>query len=264
MLIIGERINSSRKPIARAIEAYDTAFIQNEARIQAESGADYIDVNAGTFMGEEADRLKWVVETVQQATELPLCLDSADPKVIEAVTPLVKAPPMINSITYESERLKGILPLAAERKAKVIALCQAEAALAHTTEAKVELAAKLVEESVSAGVPLNDLYIDPLIFPLANDTKAALAALEAISRIMNNHPGVHTTCGLTNISYGLPERKLVNRTFLISAIAFGLDAAILDPTDKKLYGALKTAVMVMGRDNFCMDYIAAFRQGRLG
>jgi len=81
---------------------------------------------------------------------------------------------------------------------------------------------------------------------------------------MNNHPGVHTTCGLTNISYGLLERKLVNRTFLISAIAFGLDAAILDPTDKKLYGALKTAVMVMGRDNFCMDYIAAFRQGRLG
>lgn len=264
MLIIGERINSSRKPIARAIEAYDTAFIQNEVRIQAESGAHYIDVNAGAFMGEEADRLKWVVETVQQATELPLCLDSADPKVLEAVIPMVKAPPMINSITYEPERLKVILPLAVEHKAKVIALCQGESALAQTTEAKVELAAKLAEECVSAGVPLDDLYIDPLVFPLANDTQAALAALEAISRIMNNHPGVHTVCGLTNISFGLPERKLVNRTFLISALAFGLDAVILDPTDRKLYGALKTALMVMGRDDFCMDYIAAFRQGRLG
>ncbi|MBW2622526.1 MAG: dihydropteroate synthase [Deltaproteobacteria bacterium] len=264
MLIIGERINSSRKPIARAIEAHDQGFIQNEARIQAESGAHYIDVNAGTFMGEEADQLKWVIETVQQVTELPLCLDSADPRVIEAVIPLVKSPPMINSITLEAERLEIILPLAAEYKAKVIALCQAQDSLAHTTEAKVELAGHLVEKSVSAGVPLDDLYIDPLVFPLANDTQSALAALEAISRIMKDHPGVHTTCGLTNISYGLPKRKLVNRTFLITAIAFGLDAAILDPTDNKLYGALKTALMVMGQDNFCMDYITAFRQERLG
>jgi 5-methyltetrahydrofolate--homocysteine methyltransferase len=264
MLIIGERINSSRKPIAQAIAAHDTGFIQNEARIQAKSGADYIDVNAGTSIDKEADQLKWVIETVQEVTKKPLCLDSADPKVIQAVIPLVQSPPMINSITLEPERLEILLPLAVEHKAKVIALCQAQDSLVHTAEAKVELADRLVEASVLAGVSLDDLYIDPLVFPLASDTQAALAALEIISRIMENHPGVHTTCGLTNISYGLPERKLVNRTFLITAIAFGLDSAVLDPTDNKLYGALKAALTVMGRDKFCLDYISAFRQKRLG
>jgi 5-methyltetrahydrofolate--homocysteine methyltransferase len=121
----------------------------------------------------------------------------------------------------------------------------------------------LAEKVVEAGIPLDDLYLDPLIFPLANDVNSAKASLTAIAKIMEMIPDVHTTCGLTNVSFGLPNRKLINRTFLITAIAYGLDSAILDPTDRNLYGALKTAVMVMGKDRFCMNYIAAFKQGRL-
>ena len=263
MLIIGERINASRKPIAEAISSRNISFIQNEAKTQATAGADYLDVNAGTFVGEEAKHLRWIVETVQEVVDLPLCIDSPDPSVIKTMLPLVKKTPMINSITLEPFRLEGILPLVAEHKAKVIALCQSGDSIADTVEAKVRMAGQLVEKVREAGISLDDLYIDPLVYPLATNDQSALATLDAIEKIMKQFPGVHTTCGLTNVSYGLPNRKLVNRTFLVAAIARGLDSAILDPTDKQLFGALKAALMIAGKDEFCMQYITAFREGRL-
>ena len=263
MLIIGERINSSRKQIAEAISSRNAAFIQNEAKAQVEAEANYIDVNAGSFIGEEAKHLKWLIEIVQEVTDHPLCIDSPDPEVIKSVLPMVKTAPMINSITLERHRLEDILPLVVEYKSKVIALCQTEDSMAETTEDKVEMVGKLVEKATVSGVPLDDLYIDPLVYPVATNTESALATLNAIEQIMKQFPGVHTTCGLTNISYGLPNRRLVNRTFLVAAIVRGLDSAIIDPTDKELYGSLKAALMVMGKDEYCMGYIRPFREGRL-
>jgi 5-methyltetrahydrofolate--homocysteine methyltransferase len=263
MLIIGERINASRKPIAEAISTRNVAFIQNEVKTQVMAGADYLDVNAGTFFGEEAKHLRWIIETVQEVIDLPLCIDSPDPAVIKAMLPLVKKTPMINSITLEPSRLEGILPLVAEHKTKVIALCQSGDSVADTAEAKVKMAGQLVERVKAAGIPLDNLYIDPLVYPLATNDQSALATLDAIEQIMKQFPGVHTTCGLTNVSYGLPNRKLVNRVFLVVAIAQGLDSAILDPTDKQLFGALKATLMIAGKDEFCMQYITAFREGRL-
>jgi 5-methyltetrahydrofolate--homocysteine methyltransferase len=262
MLIIGERINSSRKSIAEAISSRNISFIQNEAKIQATAGANYLDVNAGTFVGEEAKHLKWIIEIVQEVVDLPLCIDSPDPSVIKAMIPLVKKTPMINSITLEPFRLKEILPLVAGHKTKVIALCQSGDSIADTVEAKVRMAGQLVEKVRAAGIPLNDLYIDPLVYPLATNDRSALATLDAIEQITKQFSGVHTTCGLTNVSYGLPDRKLVNRTFLVTAIARGLDSAILDPTDNQLFGALKATLMITGKDEFCMEYIAGFREGR--
>ncbi len=263
MLIIGERINSSRKQIAEAISSRNAGFIQNEAKAQVEAEANYIDVNAGSFIGEEAKYLKWLIEVVQEVTDHPLCIDSPDPEVIKSVLPMVKTAPMINSITLERHRLEDILPLVVEYKSKVIALCQTEDSMAETTEDKVEMAGKLVEKATASGVPLDDLYIDPLVYPVATNTESALATLNAIEQIMKQFPGVHTTCGLTNISYGLPNRRLVNRTFLVAAIVRGLDSAIIDPTDKELYGSLKAALMVMDKDEYCMGYIRPFREGRL-
>jgi 5-methyltetrahydrofolate corrinoid/iron sulfur protein methyltransferase len=263
VIVIGEKINSSRKQIAEAIAARDASVIQDEARAQASAGAHYLDVNAGAFVDEEAACLKWIIEVVQEVTDLPICLDSPDPEVIKSVLPLVKGKPMINSITLEPGRLNKILPLVTEYEAKVIALCQTKDALAETTEAKVRMAAQLVEKATSGGVPLGDLYIDPLVYPLSTNSGAALATLEAIEKIMEQFPGVHTTCGLTNVSHGLPYRKLVNRTFLVAAIFRGLDSAILDPLDKQLYGSMKAALLLAGKDEFCLSYIAAFREGRI-
>jgi 5-methyltetrahydrofolate--homocysteine methyltransferase len=263
VLIIGERINASRKSIAQAIASRDAAFIRNEAAAQAAAGADYIDVNAGTSEAREAEDLGWLIETVQEATEAPLCIDSPDPAVIKAVLPLVRKTPMINSITLEAARLEGILPLVAQYKAKVIALCQSAEAIAETTDAKVRMAAELAAKADESGIPLDDLYIDPLVYPVATNNLSAAATLRAIEEIMKRIPGVHTTCGLTNVSYGLPKRKLVNRTFLVAAVARGLDSAILDPTDNELFGALKAALLISGKDDYCMDYITAYREGRL-
>ncbi len=263
MLIVAERINSSRKSIERALETNDVNLIQAEATAQTAAGADYIDVNAGTFIGDELDRLKWAVEVVQEAVDLPICIDSPSAAVIEAVFPLVKKSPMINSITLEPLRLEGILPLVAEHGTKVIGLCQSEDTMAETAEEKLQLASQLVERVTKAGIPLDDLYIDPLVYPLATNPQSALATMDAIGRIMKEFPGVHTICGLTNVSYGLPNRKLINRTFLVTAVSRGLDSVILDPTDNHLFGALKAALALISKDEYCIDYIGAFREGRL-
>ena len=263
MLIIGERINTSRKQIAQAVMDENGLFIRDEAKNQTIAGADYIDVNAGTFMDEEAERLKWIIKEVQEATKLPLCIDSPDPKVIEFVLPLVIKTPMLNSVTLEPSRLDSILPLAVEHKTKLIGLCQSGDPSAHTAEDKLKIAGQLVEKITAANFPLGDLYIDPLVYPLATDARSALESLSAIERIMTEYPGVHTICGLTNVSHGLPLRPLVNRTFLVSAVMRGLDAVIMDPTDKLLYGALKAAMVVAGKDDYCVDYIGAYRQGKM-
>ncbi|MBM4315387.1 MAG: methyltetrahydrofolate cobalamin methyltransferase [Deltaproteobacteria bacterium] len=263
MLIIAERINASRKTIAQAISGADIAFIQGEAKAQTDAGAHYIDVNAGTFVGQEAEKLRWIVEAVQEVTDLPLSIDSPDPAVIQAMLPLVKKAPIINSITLEPSRIEGILPLVLANKAKVIALCQAEEAMAETADDKVRLAGQLVAKLTGAGVPLDDIYIDPLVYPLSTNPQSAHATLDAISRIMREYSGVHTVCGLTNVSYGLPARKLINRAFLAAAVAMGLDAAIIDPTDKQLFAMLKAVTLVAGKDDYCMEYISAFREGRV-
>ena len=263
MLIIAERINASRKPIARAISSKDAAFIQNEAKAQEKAGADFIDVNAGIFVEDETEKLKWVIETVQEVTDKPLCIDSPNPAVIGAAISLAKTTPMVNSITLEPDRLESLIPVVHENKAKVIALCQSEDAMAETTADKLKFAEQLVEKVTAPGIPLDDLYIDPLVYPISINTAAATATLEAIRQIMENFPGVHTVCGLTNVSYGLPERKLINRAFLAAAITCGLDAAILDPTDNRLLAVLKAALAVNGRDKFCMNYLTAYREGKL-
>ena len=134
---------------------------------------------------------------------------------------------------------------------------------ASTAEQKVDLATQLVERLTRAGLPLDDIYVDPLVFPLATESGSANATLDAIGEIMQRFPGVHTICGLSNVSHGLPVRKLINRTFLVAAIGRGMDAAIIDPTDMQLMQALLAAQAVYGRDDYCMNYIGAYQDGKL-
>jgi 5-methyltetrahydrofolate--homocysteine methyltransferase len=264
MLIVAERINASRKAIRAALEVLDAAAIQAEAKAQADAGADYIDVNGGTFPGREAELLCWLVDTVQAVTDKPLCLDCPDPAALAAALPRVRTrPPMINSINLERGRFESVLALVREHRAKVIALCQGEGQPAATVEAKLSLARDLVERLTGAGVPAGDVFIDPLVFPLATDPQSAAATLDAIAAISARFPGVHTICGLTNVSFGLPARRLVNRTFLVAAMGRGLDSAIIDPTDTALMSALRAADAVFGRDEYCMTLIEGVQQGRV-
>jgi 5-methyltetrahydrofolate--homocysteine methyltransferase len=263
VLIVAERINSSRKAINQAIKAKDADFICSEARAQAEAGAHYIDVNAGSFMGQEVECLCWLVEIVQAVTTLPLCIDSPNAEAVAAALRIVNRPVMINSISLEEERKVGMMPLVQKYEAKVVVLCQSDEGMATTVSDKVKIAEQMVEALTKDGVALGDIYIDPLVYPIATDTRSAIAALGAIEKIMQLFPGVHTICGLTNVSFGLPVRKLLNKTFLVAAMAHGLDSVIMDPTDQELMASLTAATALVNRDEFCSRYIKAYREGKL-
>lgn len=263
MLLVAERINSSRPAIKQALLNRDAELIRAEAQAQTQAGADYIDVNAGAMEEDEAVHLAWLIEICQEATDRPLCLDSADPRVLAAVIDKVEQPPLLNSASLEAERWQPMLDLALSSNAGLIALCQSDAAMAKSLEDKIAMAGNLVEGARHRGLPPERLFIDPLVFPLATDSFSAQTTLEAVAAIMGSHPGVHTICGLTNVSYGLPKRKLINRTFLACCLARGMDAAILDPTDRELFASLAAAKVINGRDEYCLEYIEAYREERL-
>ena len=263
MLVVGEKINTSRKSIAAAVEAQDADFISEVAREQAEAGAHFIDVNAGTFLDKEVDYLCWLVETVQNAVNLPLCLDSPNPKALAEAIKHHKGEPMINSISLEKERYQALLPVVTDHPCRIVALCMAETSMPTTVEERVQVGAQLIKELTNKGIPLEKIYVDPLVQPISVDTGMGTAVLGAIQSIMNDFPGVNTICGLSNISFGLPMRKTINRNFLALCMTSGLSAAILDPTDQELMATLLSADMLLGRDEYCESFINAYQEGRI-
>ncbi|MDY6834786.1 MAG: methyltetrahydrofolate cobalamin methyltransferase [Chloroflexota bacterium] len=263
MVIVGEKINTSRKSVAEAVKTRDAAFIAALARDQAEAGADYIDVNAGTFLEQEVECLCWLVKIVQQHVDIPLCLDSPNPDALSAAIQCHKGEPMINSISLERDRLRALLPVVTTNPCQVVALCMAETSMPTTVEERVGVGSELIKKLTDEGVPLEKIHVDPLVQPVSVDTCMGLAILDAISTIMRDFPGVNTICGLSNISFGLPERRLINRNFLALCISYGLSGAILDPTDKNLMSTLLAIEMILGRDEYCEAYIDAYQDGRL-
>ena len=263
MLIVGELINASRKSVKEIIENQDAAGVAKLARDQRDHGANYIDVNAGVFVGREPELLKWLVATVQNAVEVPCCIDSPDPKAIAAALAVHKGTAMINSISLEKERYDALLPLVAESKSKVVALCMSDEGMPETADQRMAIADQLVNGLVKNGVPIENIYLDPLVQPVATNNTFGGEFLQAIERITQAFKGVHTMCGLSNISFGLPERKFINQTFMVMAIARGLDGAIVNPLDARMMGCILTAETLMGRDAYCMNYLKAFRAGKL-
>lgn len=262
MIIIGELINASRKAIKAAIEGKDAAAIQKVARDQAEAGADYIDVNAGIFVGKEPEYLKWLVATVQQAVDKPCAIDSPDPQAIEAALSVHRGTPMINSISLEKARWEKLLPVVAGTEMKVIALCMSDAGMPQTVADRLSIAEELVGGLLEAGIKVGDILVDPLVQPVSVNNTFGAAFIDAIEAIVGRFPGIHTACGLSNISYGLPARQFMNQTFMTMAIAKGLDGAIINPLDKRMMANIIAAEALAGRDNFCMNYLKAFRAGR--
>ena len=263
MLIIAERINSTRKRIGKAVLARDAEYISREAVKQADAGGGYIDANAGTSVANEVADLVWLTETIQSATDVPVCLDSANPEALAAALKVHSGNAMINSITGEKVRLDGIVPLVAEYGTRVVALPMDDSGMPETADDRLRVAANIVKTLDGKGVALDRIYFDPLIRPISTNPEQMAAALDATTRIMTEFPGVHTICGLSNISFGLPQRKLLNRSFLTLMINAGLDSAILDPTTAGLMSTVYAVEALVGRDEFCMNFITAERAGKL-
>jgi len=263
LLCIGEKINSSRKEIKRAIERSDKSLIQKIAREQAEAGAHYLDVNAGLFMEREPEKLRWIVETVQKVVDRPCCLDSPNPLALEAALKIHRGQALLNSISLEKERYHSILPLVRKFGTKIVALCLDDGGMPKDAEDRFRLASMLIERLTKEGIAPDDIYVDPLVQPMAIDHSLGPVILDSIGEIKTTFPEVHLICGLSNISFGLPQRKLLNQVFLVLALAKGLDAAILDPTDPGVISCLNAAQVLLGADEFCSNYLEAFRHGRL-
>lgn len=263
MIIIGELINASRKAIKAAIEAGDAEAIRAVALDQARAGADYIDVNAGIFVGREAEYLRWLVGEAQAAGGRPCAIDSPDFRAIEAALTVHRGPAMINSISLEKERYENILPIIAGTDHKVIALCMSDDGMPETVDDRLRIADKLVCGLVQKGVKIENIFVDPLVQPISVKNHLGMEFIASVEKIKATFPGIHTACGLSNISYGLPARKFMNQTFMVMAIAKGLDGAIINPLDKKMMAAIVAAEALAGKDNFCMKYLKAFRAGLL-
>lgn len=263
MIIVGELINASRKAIKAAIEAKDTKGIKQIAKDQFDAGANYIDVNAGVFVGLESEYLKWLVETVQTVVEGPCCIDSPDPKAIETALAAHKGTAMINSISLEKERYEALLPIVAGTDLKVVALCMSDEGMPETTDDRMKIADKLVNGLLQKNVAIENIYVDPLVQPVSTNNLFGVEFLSAIEKIVTTFEGIHTLCGLSNISFGLPNRPFLNQTFMSMAIANGLDGAIINPLDKKMMANIIAATALAGKDDFCMQYLQAFRENRL-
>lgn len=264
MLIIGERINTSRKAIAPAVAARDAEFIGAEAVNQLQAGATFIDVNCGTMIDDEPETMSWLVRTVQEATGGALCsLDSPNPKALERALQVHQGKPIINSITGERERMAAILPLVREYRAGIVALAMDDAGMPETAAERFTIVARLMDELTKAGISPADIYLDPMVRPVSTGGHYARVVFETLSRIRREFPEAHTCCGLSNISYGLPARKLINHAFLILALEAGLDTAILDPLDKRLISLIYATEVLLERDEFALHYIEAFRKEKL-
>jgi len=263
MILVGELINSSRRAIAQAIEAQDKNAIQAVAKKEVDAGSDYIDVNAGTYVDKEEKYFNWLVKSIQEKTDTPCCLDSPDPKVLESALKIHQGTAMVNSISMEKERYDNMLPLVAGTNLKIIALCMSDDGMPETADDRVAIAEKLINGLTKNNVPIENIYVDPLVQPASTNSHFGFEFLNAVEMITTRFKGVHTICGLSNISYGLPERKLMNTVFMAMAISKGLDGAIINPLDTKMLSQIYAAEALMGRDDFCMEYLKAFRAGKL-
>jgi 5-methyltetrahydrofolate--homocysteine methyltransferase len=261
MIIIGEKINGTLKKTAAAIGARDREYIIELAQKQVAAGAEYIDVNAGTGSGDEAEDMVWLVETVQGVIDVALCLDSANPAALKAGMDAVDQTPMVNSISGEASRLDEILPLVAEKGSPVIALLLDDNGIPSDLEGRLNIGRTLLQRTREAGIPDEKIYIDPLAMTVSTDTNGALMALEVMRIIRSENPKVKFCIGLSNISYGLPCRSLINRAFLAQLLAAGLDAAIINPMDQGLINMLYATELILGRDRYCQNFTRAFRSG---
>jgi len=265
MIIVGERINSTKTKIREAIKARNIVYILKEARSQLANGAGFIDINCAVTSGDEIQDIDWIVSVIQsEIKDVSLCIDSPNYLAIERALKVYKAGGelMINSITADEHRISTILPLAKQYNAKLVALTMDERGMPDDANGRLEIARRILDRVKKSGFNEENLYFDPLIRPISTEPKQADEFLKSIP-LIKGIGCVKTICGLSNVSFGLPNRTLINSSFLAMAIAAGLDAAILDPLDSHIVSSIAAAKALLSQDEYCADYIKSFREGKL-
>lgn len=264
MIVIGEKINATRSTVRDIIEQRRADQLVDLAQKQATAGAAYIDVNVGTGRGtrqDEVDAMQWAVETLNTAVDKPLCIDSADSVVMEAgLEAMAQRPAMINSTKADIKYLESVLPLAARFKTPVVALAMDGKGIPKTVEGRIKACRMIAIACRDFGVPIESVFFDPLVLPVSTDARQGKVTLDTLAAVKETFPGARTIMGLSNISFGLPGRALLNAAFLHMAIFAGLDAAIMDPLNADMMQAARTGDALMGKDRHFRKYSRAFRK----
>ena len=257
-VLIGERINPAGKTkLQEALKAGNLDIVRSEALAQAQAGADILDVNVGTFGVNEVTLLPQAVQAVMDTVDIPLCLDSNNPAALEAALKIYKGKPLINSVTGEEHSLARVLPMVKEYGAAVIGLVQDDEGIPKDAGRRVSIAHKIVERAEAAGIAREDIIIDCLAFAIGADTSSGPAVIEAIHKI-KAELGVNMTLGASNVSFGLPDRDLLNNAFVVMAVAAGATCLIADAA--KVRPAIVAADLLLGRDKHARRYIESYRQ----
>ena len=263
MIIIGELINGMYKNVGEALVKKDKAVIQELAMAQSRAGADALDLNCGPVSKDQVSDMKWLIQTVQEVTDKTLAIDSSKPRVIVEVIKTAKNKVIINSTTADQEKLEILVPLAKENNCGLIALSMDKKGIPQNKDQRLELAANIIGFCQEKNFPVTDLYLDPVVMPVDVAQLQLKEILEAIREFkLLSDPAPKTVVGLSNISQGMQDRSLVNRTFLIMAQEAGLDAAIADPLDEKLMEGMITAELILNKQIYCKAYLEAYRKSK--
>ena len=258
LVIIGEKINpTGRKKMAEALQSGNWDYVRSLAIDQVKTGADVLDVNVGVAGLDDVALMPEIVKLVAGCVDVPLCLDSPNPKALEAGLAVAVGKPLVNSVSGEESRLTNILPLVKEHGAAVIGLVMDDDGIPATPEGRLKVAEKILERAARLGIPAEDVVIDPLVMAVGSDSLAGRVTLRTVE-LLREKLGVNINLGASNVSFGLPDRPTVNMAFLALAMGAGATCAITDPL--KMGGFTRAADLLLGRDDYGMRYIRYYRQ----
>jgi 5-methyltetrahydrofolate--homocysteine methyltransferase len=258
-VVIGERINpTGRKRLAEEMRAGDFSRVETDTLTQVEAGAHMLDVNAGIPLADEPAILAETVKLVQSLTDVPLSIDSSIVEALRAGLEVYRGKALVNSVTGEEDRLEQVLPLVARHGAAVVAITNDETGISEDPDVRFEVARKIVNRAADHGIPKEDVVVDPLVMPVGALAGAGRQVFHLLRRL-RGELGVNTTCGASNISFGLPNRPGINAAFLAMAISAGLTSAITNPLETEIKSAVMAADVLSGNDPDCYRWIRSFR-----
>jgi 5-methyltetrahydrofolate--homocysteine methyltransferase len=264
MIIIGEKINGSIPSMAKAIAERNADHIRKTAKRQAGAGAAFIDVCASVSPDVELETLQWLIDLVQEVTDTPLSLDSPNAKVFAQAMELCKKPGLINSVSMEGDKIEQVFPLIAGTKWECVTLLCDDTGIPRSSEQRIGVFKEILKKAEAYKIDPGRLYVDPGVEMLASSEDGAIKIIETIREVKRLCPEVHVTSGASNISFQLPLRKFINRSFIILCMSAGMDSAIIDPSNEDMLALIYAAEALLGKDEMCMEYISAYREGLFG
>ena len=264
MIIIGEKINGAIPSTAKAIAAKDSEFIKNLAIKQAEAGADFIDVCASVDDAIELETMKWLIDIVQNATDVPIAVDSPNVHTCVEAMKYCNKPGLFNSVSLEGDKVDIAFTAIADTKWECVALLNSDKGIPKTAKDRLDVFTDLMAKVKEYQIDPARMHIDPLIEMLCTSEEGISMVTEVIRGIKEQYPTIHVTGAVSNISFNLPARKIVNQAFAVLAMNAGMDSFILDPLNQDLMGMLFATEALLGEDDYCMEYIGAYREGIFG